>query len=253
MKLTRIRTFTQFIYERVKTESSRLHDLARYFEKDIDEKISELPEFYSKYHDVFSDWIMEKWADMPEEDVPHDWRHLMSLDSDVFAEYCDYLYELSSDPGLIRKYGIERVPLFLTYTYEEDVHDSWLVHFTDSTDTVKKILRSGMLGVQNMEDLANTGQNEDEMVPGGYCFAYEVSDAYYNFRDGRVKYGECGVLIRANGIKLYHSGDDELQTIFIGNEAQDLVGFKYEDGEFRTMDGKLRDKDFIAFCEKACA
>jgi hypothetical protein len=146
-------------------------------------------------------------------------------------------------------YEYDKLPLFMTFTYEDDVHDAWMVHFTDKPETVDAIMTDGFKGVPNMEDLACTGVNDEGLHRNGYCFAFELGDAFYNFEKGHGMYGENGVIFRGNGVKLWHNGDSQLQTIFIGNETKDLVGFYRRDGVYVSADGKIKNSNFDEFAE----
>jgi hypothetical protein len=82
---------------------------------------------------------------------------------------------------------------------------------------------------------------------GGYNFAYTVEDfAGYGLDGDEVKYGDGTILVfRASGIRSFHSGDDEMQTIFNGKTARDIVPIYDMMGSLRIYSKKR--KELITF------
>ncbi len=251
------------------TESfaTKIYDLIRYFEKPIQEKIEELPEFFERNYpdNILIDWCSDNISyftenvDDEEADIfIPDGVYALVQYPEAYKAYCEFLYEISSNIKDIfnnNPYNLKPhlLPLFITYSYEDDVKDGWLVHFTMELETVESIIEDGHFkGIPNVDNLTVTAGNEEEWVEDGYCFAFDISDSYYNFRDEYAKYGTNGVIFKSSGIKLFHAGDDEHQVVFIGNTATNMIGFHQDEktGFFYTLDKKIIDKDFYKFIEK---
>jgi hypothetical protein len=145
------------------------------------------------------------------------------------------------------------LPLYVTYTYEGDAEDEWLVHFTHDDETLESILNDKCFhGIPNIDHLAITAMSE-EWVEDGFCFAFDLQNVYSNFRDGDGgHYGDRGILFKASGIKLYHNGDNEIQTVFIGDQVSNMIPFWYDSKtkEFYNRDNSIRTTDSDDFFEE---
>ena len=248
----------------------RMGDLVRYFEKTIKEKEEELPSFFNThYPHIFDAWTSENSTyfvhiedyDSEEEAMdnivyPSTPYELKAHYEEAYEEYKKFLVDIIDDymkgdnPHDLVPY---LMPLYLTFNFEGVVENDWIIHFTSEEDTQKEILESGhFIGIPNLNNLAISAGNEESWAEDGYCFGYDIHDVYYNFQNNGVSYGEYGILFRASGIKLYHNGDEELQTVFIGNQVKDMVAFDYDSKTkmFSTKDNSIREKDINVFFEK---
>lgn len=141
---------------------------------------------------------------------------------DLFKKFVDYL---KNDEK------IEPSPLLSDYFRSPRfIEKRWLIHFTDSFPT--DIAKNGFKGVLNFESLPFTPRKVSEEE--GFNFAFDLSDyvrdgALYDIHGRRKwKYGEHAVLFRAEGIKVYHVGDNEMQVIFWGPSAEDIIPISYD-------------------------
>lgn len=146
------------------------------------------------------------------------------------------------------------LPLYVTYSYEGDIENDWIVHFT-SEENIEPILKSQSFhGLSNMYNLAISMSTDDDErgVDGGYCFGFDLQDVYSNFKDGYGHYGNNGILFKSSGIKLYHNGDNETQVIFIGNQVSNLIPFWYNSKtkEFYNKDNTIRTRESDEFFEQ---
>ena len=266
-----IKNLSEFLFERLNSAKDRkMMDLVEYFDKSIEEKEEELPKFIdNNYPHILENWCMEN---------SNYFLDLESYESEEEAldniEYPTTRYELKYYPDALKSYkefliGIVEdifnnsnpydldlciLPLYVTYSYEGDIEDGWIVHFT-SEENIEPILGSQSFhGLSNMYNLAiSAGANDDEWgVEGGYCFGFDVADVYSNFKSGYGHYGNEGILFKTSGIKLYHRGDDELQVIFIGNQVSNLIPFWYDTKtkEFYNKDNTIRTQESDDFFDQ---
>lgn len=246
--------------EVVATTSTKMYDLIHYFEMPFEDKIKLLPAFFHRnYPTIFDDWCLNNIGDFEEVDEDYilpDGIYNLSQYPEAYEKYCNFLYDISyaaihgnDNPHNL---NLAILPPFLTFSYEGDVNNEWLCHFCSEFETVKNIINDKhFLGIDDIDHITITAVNDNEKIPNGYCFAYDIDDTYYNFAIG-IKYGTNGVIFKSSGVKLFHSGDDEMQVIFIGNTAKNMVGF-YRDEKtnvFYTLDKKISDVDFNEFKEK---
>lgn len=264
--MNHIKNFRQYLNEALEGATTKLYDLIKYLEADHDDKIQELPEFFdTHYPEVFSQWIADEFSnyagdfDEDEDEFFPDSIPTLHQYPAAYAAYCAFLYKISQ---LLIQSGenpynleIHLLPPFITISYEGDVDEEWLVHFSH-INAVNAIIESGYFeGVPSIDNLAITATNNDDWTPDGYAFAYHINDTFYNFDRGYVKYSTDGVLFKAMGVKVYHNGDDELQVIFIGNTASEMVGFYQdeEDEQFYTLDKSISAPTFEEFKEMVIA
>ncbi len=123
--------------------------------------------------------------------------------------------------------------------YRELVTDKWLIHFTYSPHD---IARDGFrFGVDNLSRLClTTHLGGDEKKRGGFNFAYpanykqKLTSSYLS----KTGYGDGLVMFKANGIEVWHHGDEEYQVIFMGSTARDIIPIWEEDGLWWAGDYK---------------
>lgn len=258
-------TFKKWIInERLNNAEGRnMQKLVNYFEKSIEEKEDELPEFFQvNYPHIFDNWVYENpdfFVELDEydsEDEAYDNiiypTTYYELESEILEKYKNFLIEIVDNVFNNNPYDLNLniLPLYVTYTYE-DVVDGWLVHFTDYEETVESILESQhFIGIPNMYNLAITAANEEDYTEEGYCFGFDIDDIYENFKNSYSHYGSYGILFKASGIKLYHNGDEEHQVIFIGNQVSNLIPFMYDEDTKELYNKKIRSKDYEYFFEE---
>jgi len=262
-----IKNLSQFLVERFTTNSRKMIDLINYFEKTVEEKEEELPKFFDdNYPDILQNWCMnnsEYFVELDQYDseeeaydnvIPPTTHYELNYYPEAEKAYKEFLVGIVDNVFNNNSYNLDLciLPLYVTYTYEGDVENDWLVHFTSDGDSQKSILKSGYFhGISNMYNLAISAA-ADEWVEDGYCFSFDLNDVGYNFKSGYSHYGEYGILFKSSGIKLYHNGDDEIQTIFIGNQVSNLIPFWYDPKtkELYNKDNTIRTKDSDEFFEQ---
>lgn len=121
-----------------------------------------------------------------------------------------------------------------TLTFQRYVRNEWLIHFSDDAH---RVWDSGFkYGVDPADThrIALTTHYTDHVRKRGpgLNFAFLATDArrYATGQRGETKYGKEAVMFRASGIKVWHSGDDEPQVIFLGPSAHDPV-YLYRGGD----------------------
>lgn len=265
-----IKNLSEYLFERLDNiEGRRLWDLVLYFDKPIEEKEKELPQFFDNhYPNIFEEWCMENanyfLDDLEEYDSEDE-----AYDNII---YPTTHYELMNYPDAERVYreflinivdnifnnnthnlDLHLLPLYITYNHEGDIEDDWMVHFTEEEETQKKILDDQYFcGIPNMYNLAISAGNEEDWDKDGYCFAFDLNNVYYNFQHGYSHYGNYGILFKASGIQLYHNGDNEIQTIFIGDQATNMIPFYYDEEtkEFYNKDNNIRTDEIDDFFDE---
>ena len=263
-----IKNLSQFLVERLTTaKGRRMMQLVDYFDKTIEEKEEELPEFFdNNYPEIFGNWCMnnsEYFVELDQydseeealENVIYPTTHYeLNYYPEAEKAYKEFLVKVIDDVFKNNSYDLDLcvLPLYVTYTHEGDVEDDWLVHFTGEKESQKSILKAGYFnGISDMKNLAITAA-ANEWVEDGYCFSFSLDDVDYNFKSGYSHYGEYGILFKSSGIKLYHNGDDEIQTIFIGNQVSNLIPFWYDQKtkELYNKDNTIRTKKYDEFFEQ---
>jgi hypothetical protein len=135
----------------------------------------------------------------------------------------DYIWDVFDIPP-------EEKPSWKYLKAEEIVKNQWLVHGTDKKNLLD-IKRQGF--IKGVDDLTKLGlttwfSGDDDMKSrSGYNFAYTVDDfkryGYNRYSsDWGLTYGNALVVFRASGLRCWHKGDGEYQTIFNGKTATDI-------------------------------
>lgn len=252
--------------------SRKMIDLMNYFNRSIEGKEEDLPKFFDdNYPHVLEDWCINNsnyFLDMEgydsEEEALEDityptTRYKLMNYPEAYEEYKSFLVGVIDDLNKKRNpYNLDMciLPLYVTFGYEGEVEDDWIIHFTENEENINSILKGGFFnGLVNMDNLAISAAAEDRSEDGdGYCFGFHIDDVQENFKSGYGHYGDSGILFRGSGIKLYHNGDGETQTIFIGNQVSNLIPFWYDSKkkEFYNRDGSIRGSfsDMDEFFEK---
>ncbi len=129
-----------------------------------------------------------------------------------------YQYALNEDPT--------RAPSYLYFDTPELIKNRWLIHFTGDADSIQR--QGFTTGMDDLQQLGLTDYIDVQHKPGGYNFAFLLDDFDHYGRDpmdyrSGWKYGPEAVLFRADGLRVWHSGDGEPQVIFWGADATDVV------------------------------
>lgn len=146
---------------------------------------------------------------------------------ELYDKFADYLYENIINHTLNNNQVADSDYPAWSYFYgkPEIIKNQWLVHLTDNAND---IYRDGFkFGVGEIDKLhLTTHLSRFDKKYGGYNFAYTPWDFSRYAMDGRrgeYKYGSEAVVFRASGVRVWHSGDEEYQTIFYGGTARDIV------------------------------
>lgn len=110
------------------------------------------------------------------------------------------------------------------FDYEKniDVNKAWLIHFSEDAGEIA--YKGFTKGTEDLECLALTNGSSHSYE--GYNFAFladEVTNSEAEYYCGRNSDNWGAVMFHANGIKVYHYGDEQHQVIFWGPSARDLV------------------------------
>lgn len=122
------------------------------------------------------------------------------------------------------------------YYYFRDttpVKDVWCVHFTNM-EAWNDIKEHGFrIGTTDWTKLAYSYRQE-EKGPNGWNFALPVDNKYLGDDRG---YGDCGFLLRTDGVRAYHKIDRDWEIIFKGDMVKEMIPFIYDDDQQVWMCG----------------
>jgi hypothetical protein len=217
--------------------------LYRYFNMTDEEKEEDII-YYGWYH--LEDWInyyceydidyFEKKYNLSPEDLDdimlaiNEWDNTITetiLRGRFQAIKHDFAQWLIEDYYPTHFYRRDRGPSWLYMDYPKQIHNEWLIHFSDNANQVS--WRGFKHGTCEFENLAYSNAGEIDGKWEGYDFAYTLYDASrYAFDRSRPKYGREAVIFRASGVKLWHHGDQEEQVIFYGPSAKDIIYLRYD-------------------------
>lgn len=169
---------------------------------------------------------------------------LSEKDPETAIDYGEYLvgqreYYDNSEPQL---YDVVELISF--------VRQKWLVHFSDSAHQIKKD-QNFKIGIpyEDYSRLALTTHFKNTAKTGGFNFGYEVEDVdryAFDKRGGGIpKYGKEAVLFKGDGIKVYHSGDEEPQVIFDGKQTYKPIIHVENDGDKWYITSSLTGEKII--------
>lgn len=126
-------------------------------------------------------------------------------------------------------------PTFLLVDYVRLVKNEWLVHFTKNP---RLILRSGF--TKGVSDITRLGLTTHlEKTGPGFNFAYLASEAPSKEAEATSQYGGQAVMFRASGVRTFHKGAEEEQTIFLGSTAKDIVQLSNTETGWQVLDNNL--------------
>ena len=211
--------------------------LYQYFNQSLDDKKNYLPHvYYYFWKKFFKENNIEYNKDLEDFEITHD---IQENNPELYNQFCDWLYNKCVNHTL--NIHAADYPAWAYFGNPQIIKNDWLVHFTNNADD---IVKSGFTkGVSEIEKLAlTTHLGEFDKKYGGYNFSYTIHD-FKKFAKGRhsYKYGKELVIFKASGVKLYHSGDEEYQTIFWGKEAICINAIYNEYGDW-VVRNKLGNK-----------
>ena len=160
---------------------------------------------------------------------PNEKEEFDNLEKSIEKELNDNTY-LNSN-SLTRKYLYDKIIDYIINNYDnrQDTYNTmrfknilkkqWLVHLTDENKT-SDIIKNGFIGVTDFLNLSYSG-NLNERDFEGYGYAFTIPDIKkYKFIRG--KYGHSAIVFKSSGIRLYHQGDKENQTVFYTKDATNI-------------------------------
>lgn len=204
--------------EKIRTDDSEdIIDSGYIFMEDF---INENDDVLEKYNELVNSGQIDNKEYFDYDDVLKLFDGPLSEYRQRFVEYCRKKFNTNGD---VYPTGY---PMSLVMDYTKEVHNEWLVHFTDNS---ADIYRYGfMLGTDSYENLAYSGCGTGNKYGPGYDFAFRADDVDSAFRgrfysSSNPKYGHDCILFRASGIQMTHYGDEEEQVIFYGPSAKDLI------------------------------
>ncbi len=190
----------------------------------------------NRAHEVF-DWAENRDVTLPDTlDRDEPWEAVEWLEANDAASFKDFgedmLERMHSDAT-----GDE--PPWTVLDFRGFVHDDWLVHFSDDA---ADIFQDGFLYGVDPSDTHRLGlstwyNDRVRKKSQGFNFAFTAADAARNVGGRDQKYGKYAVIFRASGVRVYHTGDQENQVIFLGRTAHDIV-HAYKDDQGNWAVGK---------------
>ena len=120
---------------------------------------------------------------------------------------------------------------YKAYNYFEPkgiVHNVWAIHFTNMEGYEGIKSRGFRIGVPNYDELAYSADYYDYDTPrkSGWNFALPVDNKYLGEDLG---YGNCAFLIKTDGVRAYHKGDQDDEIIFKGCMVKKKYPFIYDE------------------------
>jgi len=106
----------------------------------------------------------------------------------------------------------------------------WFIHFTeDAFDIERKGFEFGHEETRGLGLTTWKSEDARKSCPG-YNFAFELGSRDAEFAASKGKYGKEAVIFWGKGVRCYHSGDEEYQTIVWGPSIRsDMVFAVYQD------------------------
>lgn len=226
--------------------NSEMVSVKYYFTMSEEGRKEFLPEEYCSF---FDDFLIEEDIDFtyPEDYDGNACEMIMDsgLDKDIYNAFADYLYEkLTSDTLPIPH---EEYPAWTFFESVSLVKNQWLIHFTEDAEGIAS--QGFKYGIDEYTRLGLTTWISDfEKKYGGYNFAYTINDfRRYAGSGGRYKYGKEAVIFRASGIRAWHLGDSEFQTIFYGNTAKNIIPITTGDNSNWAIRGKRKGSSDVLY------
>ena len=169
---------------------------------------------------------------------PYDVKNFKKKYPSVYKKIRDYITKEFQDEDdlqyCLSNFGFEYedFPSWVYLKSKGIVNNQWLVHAT-SEENVLAIKKQGFAkGVSDLRKLGLTTLFTDDSLEKsgvGYNFAFTLDDfPKYGYRDVGTRiqdawYGDAVVVFRASGLRTFHTADQQMQTIFNGKTATDIV------------------------------
>jgi hypothetical protein len=175
---------------------------------------------------------------------------LSENDKQTLIDYGEYIV------GQSEYYNTSEAQLYDVANYLSFIRQQWLVHFSDQANLIvhDQAFKFGV-PYEDYERLALSTHFKNIAKGGGFNFAYTVDDVKkYAFERGRPKYGLEAVLFKGDGLKIWHSGDEEKQVIFDGKSTTSpLIYLQFDNGMWHidsTQTGKklIQSEKIIDIC-----
>lgn len=211
--------------------NSDVSSFKRYLSSDDEVKMGNLP--YDYAHLVYG-FLKDKGLKVPNIDNMEDYEVIEWMEKnkpDFFKKFGDYILNGVKNYNL--PIDTSEYPAWAAFDDKPEViKNQWLIHLTDDADS---IAQDGFkYGVDEIERLGYTKyMSSQDKKYGGYNFAYLIHDfAKYGMtsrgfsRARKYKYGQEAVIFRASGVRVWHHGDEEYQTIFRGDSATNIIPVK---------------------------
>lgn len=120
---------------------------------------------------------------------------------------------------------------YKAYNYFEPrgiVHNVWAVHYTNLEGYEGIQSRGFRIGVHNYDELAYSANYYDDNThrKSGWNFALPIDNKYLGDDLG---YGDCGFIIKTDGVRAYHKGDHDDEIIFKGCMVKKKYPFVYDE------------------------
>jgi len=149
----------------------------------------------------------------------------------LFDKFANWLYEkiknqtLTKNNELGSEYDYSKYPTWFFFGKPEIIKEQWLIHLTKDADSIEK--KGFTHGMCDIKKLGLTTHFTKEYKSGGYNFSYTIPDfKKYGFMSDGTKYGKEVVIFRCSGVRVWHNGDEEYQTIFWGKLATHINAIK---------------------------
>lgn len=132
-------------------------------------------------------------------------------------------------------------PAYNYFTDAREVNGVWAVHFT-TVEAFEDIQVSGFKnGTRTLDNLAySTEYSDSKRGKLGWLFALPLDCPYLDNYD--LGYGECGFLIKTNGVRARHIGDGDDEILFRGRDVLEKIPIIFDEDYDRWVayltDGK---------------
>lgn len=167
---------------------------------------------------------------------------------ELFNKFTEYLYEKAQYFEL--PIDVSEYPSWISFSDNTQIiKNQWLIHLTNDADLIAE--NGFQYGVDEIDKLGYTKYMPDsEKEYGGYNFAYLPYDfskygktGGFSRRSVKYKYGSEAVIFRASGLRVWHYGDEEYQTLFRGSSAKNIIPAK--EGEYKEWAIRNKKTDQI--------